>query len=106
MITLYSARKIITMNPARPTATHLAVQDGRFLGAGTLAELAGWGPHVIDHTFADKVLMPGLVEGHSHLMAGSLWRYAYCGYFEVRDPDGRAVLTRSRSARLQRWAPK
>ena len=27
--TIYAARKIITMNPARPTATHVAVRDGR-----------------------------------------------------------------------------
>jgi predicted amidohydrolase YtcJ len=36
------------------------------------------------------VLMPGLVEGHSHLMAGSLWRFPYCGYFAAKDPDGQA----------------
>ncbi len=43
--TLYRARKIITMNPARPSATHVAVRDGRILGVGTADELAGWGPH-------------------------------------------------------------
>ncbi|MEO7851924.1 MAG: amidohydrolase [Rubrivivax sp.] len=86
--TLYRAKKIITMNPARPTATHVAVRDGRILGAGTADELAGWGPHDVDERFADKVLMPGLVEGHSHLMEGAFWRFVYCGYFDRRDPDG------------------
>lgn len=89
--TVYAARQILTMNPARPTATHVAVRDGRILGVGPLAELAGWGPHVLDTRFADCVLMPGLVEGHSHLMAGTLWRHAYCGCFDVTDPDGRRV---------------
>ena len=37
----------------------------------------------LDARFADKVLMPGFVEAHAHLMAGALWRYAYCGYFDV-----------------------
>jgi len=87
--TIYRARRILTLNPARPEATHVAVRDGRILGAGTLDELAGWGPHTLDDRFADQVLMPGLVEGHSHLMAGTLWRYAYCGFFDVVDPDGR-----------------
>ena len=87
--TLYSARKIITMNPSRPTATHVAVREGRILGVGSLEELKGWGPHELDDRFADKVLMPGLVEAHAHLMAGGLWRYTYCGYFDLRDPDGR-----------------
>jgi len=87
--TIYSARKIITMNASRPNATHVAVRDGRILGAGSIEELKGWGPHELDDRFADKVLMPGLVEAHAHLMAGGLWRYTYCGYFDLRDPDGR-----------------
>ena len=87
--TIFSARKIITMNASRPTATHVAVRDGRILGVGSLEELKGWGPHGVDDRFADKVLLPGLVEAHAHLMAGGLWRYTYCGYFDLRDPDGR-----------------
>ena len=90
-ITIFAARRIITMNPARPMATHVAVREGRILGVGPLAELAGWGPHTLDERFADRVLMPGLVEGHSHLMAGTLWRHAYCGCFDATDPDGRRV---------------
>jgi len=87
-MTVYRARRILTMNPSRPEATHVAVRDGRILGVGSLDELAGWGPHTLDERFADLFLMPGLVEGHSHLMAGSLWRHVYCGWFDVRDPDG------------------
>jgi predicted amidohydrolase YtcJ len=90
-ITIYPARKIITMNRSRPEATHVAVRDGRILGVGSLDELRGWGTAELDERFSDKVLMPGLVEGHSHLMAGALWRYTYCGYFDVGDPDGRQV---------------
>ena len=87
--TIYPARKVITMNPARPRATHVAVRDGRILGAGALDELAGWGEYRLDERFADKVLMPGLVEGHSHVMEGSLWAYVYCGFFDRMDPEGR-----------------
>ncbi|MCY3754077.1 MAG: amidohydrolase [Alphaproteobacteria bacterium] len=77
------------MNPARAHATHVAVRDGRILGAGTLDELAGWGEYRLDERFAGKVLMPGLVEGHSHVMEGSLWAYVYCGFFDRMDPEGR-----------------
>jgi predicted amidohydrolase YtcJ len=77
------------MNPARPTATHVAVRDGKIVGAGSLEELAGWGDCTLDEQFSDKVLMPGLVEGHSHTMEGMLWRYAYCGFFDRMDPDGK-----------------
>ncbi len=89
MTTIYTARKIITMNPNRPIASHVAVRDGRILGAGTLEELAGWGDYTLDDRFADLVLMPGLVEGHSHTMEGTFWRYVYSGYFDRRDPDGK-----------------
>jgi predicted amidohydrolase YtcJ len=88
-ITVFEARKILTMHPARPVATHVAVREGRILGAGSLAELAGWGPHRLDRRFAGQVLMPGLVEAHSHLMAGVFWRFVYCGYFDAVDPAGR-----------------
>ena len=104
---VYRARRILTMNPARPEATHVAVRDGRILGAGTLEELAGWGAHALDERFADRVLMPGFVEGHSHAMEGSFWRHVYCGYFDRMDPAGKtwpglksvdAVLERLRAA--------
>lgn len=87
--TIYQARRILTMNPARPDASHVAVRDGRILGAGTLEELASWGPYTLDTRFANMVLMPGLIEAHSHAMAGSLWRHVYCGCFDVTDPQGR-----------------
>ena len=77
------------MNPSRPEATHVAVRDGRILGVGPLDELAGWGPHRLDERFADKVLIPGLVEGHSHVSEGTFWRYLYLGRFDRMDPGGK-----------------
>ncbi len=86
---VFEARRVLTMNPARPQVTHVAVRDGRVLGAGALEELAGWGPHRLDRRFADAVLMPGLVEGHSHLMAGGLWQFPFVGFHARTAPDGR-----------------
>ncbi|SDE70493.1 amidohydrolase [Ruegeria marina] len=87
--TIFSARKIITMNPNRPVVSHVAVRDGRILGAGTLEELAGWGEYTLDDRFADLVIMPGLVEGHAHTMEGALWSFTYVGWFDRMDPDGK-----------------
>lgn len=87
--TIYSARKILTMNPNQPVVSHVAVRDGRILGAGALSDLEGWGDYTLDDRFADKVLMPGLIEGHAHTMEGTLWRYAYVGWFDRMDPDGK-----------------
>ena len=88
-ITIFRARRVLTMNPARPEATHVAVRDGRILGAGPLEELAGWGTYTLDESFADKVLMPGFVEGHSHAAEGTFWRYTYLGRFDRMDPEGK-----------------
>jgi len=89
LTTIYSARKVITMNPARPQVTHVAVRDGRILGAGSLSELKGFGEYTLDERFADKILMPGMVEGHSHAVEGKWWRYVYCGFHERMDPHGK-----------------
>ncbi len=77
------------MNPRQPTASHLAVRDGRILGVGSLAELTAWGPATLDERFAHKVLMPGFVEGHCHLKEGSMWDWTYTGWFDRRDPQGK-----------------
>lgn len=87
-ITVYSARKIITMNPMQPEATHVAVRDGRILAVGDLARCAAWGDYALDERFADQVLMPGLIEGHCHLKEGSMWDWTYTGWFDRRDPQG------------------
>jgi predicted amidohydrolase YtcJ len=89
MTTIFSARKIITMNPSRPQATHVAVRDGRILGVGSLPELESWGDYTLDEKFKNKVIMPGLVEGHSHAMEGTLWKYTYVGFFDRMDPHGK-----------------
>jgi len=88
--TIYAAKKIITMNPSRPEASHVAVRDGRILAVGSFDEVSSWGEHVTDDRFADKILMPGFVEGHAHAMEGSLWSKVYCGWFDRSDPHGRS----------------
>jgi predicted amidohydrolase YtcJ len=87
--TVFSARKIITMNPMQPEATHLAVRDGRVLAVGELARMREWGAFELDERFAGQVLMPGLVEGHSHLMAGGLWQFPFVGFHARTAPDGK-----------------
>lgn len=90
MITIFETRKVLTMNPSNPVATHVAIRDGRILGAGSYEDLAGWGPHKLVDDFRDRVLLPGFVEGHSHAAEGVFWEFIYCGSFERTDPDGLA----------------
>ena len=87
-ITIYEARKIITMNPANPEGTHVAVRDGKILGVGSLEEVAGWGAHDLDTSFKDHVIIPGFIEAHAHIMAGGMMLLPYLGYFDRKLADG------------------
>jgi predicted amidohydrolase YtcJ len=89
--TIFSARRIVTMNPARPQATHVAVRDGRILMTGSLEDMRTLPDAAIDARFANKILLPGFVEGHAHVMEGTLWSAPYVGAFERRAPDGKRI---------------
>ncbi|MBU6500134.1 MAG: amidohydrolase, partial [Rhodospirillales bacterium] len=80
-VRVFAARRIVTMNASVPAATHGAVREGRILGLGTAADMAAFRPTALDDRFADKVLVPGFVEGHSHAAEGLMWRNLYVGYF-------------------------
>jgi predicted amidohydrolase YtcJ len=87
-ITVYPARHIHTMNPSQPSGGCLAVKDGCVLSLASLDQIKGFGDVVIDERFADKVLVPGFVEGHSHALEGAIWDYLYLGWFDRLAPDG------------------
>jgi len=87
-IRVFRARKIITMDPAQPEASHVAVRDGCILGLGDVSCGDAWGTVTHDDRLADAVLLPGFVEGHAHLMAGAMWAYTYVGFHDRIDPDG------------------
>ena len=88
-ITVFVAKKIITMNSYLAEATHVAVRDGRILGVGNLQQMEQFGSYTLDKQFADKVLMPGFVEGHCHAKEGGIWEHAYVGFQDRYDPNGK-----------------
>lgn len=68
-LVVYTAKKIITMEPALPEASAVAVADGRIVAVGSLESLQPWleGREVaIDNRLQDKVLMPGFIDPHVH----------------------------------------
>ena len=86
---IFEAKNIITMNPSKPMATHVAVNGDKIIAVGSLEEAMAWGPYKVDKTFSDKCLMPGFVEGHSHSMEGTFWKKTYCGFLDRKDPQGK-----------------
>lgn len=69
--TVFTARRVITMDPDRPAATAVAVSDGRVTAVGTAADLGGLEGVVVDDSFADAVLCPGLIDQHLHPILGA-----------------------------------
>ena len=69
-VTVYSGGDILTMAGAETAyAEALAVRDGKILAVGTRAEVAkaaGAGATQVD--LAGKTLVPGFIDGHSHLL--------------------------------------
>ena len=98
-ITVFPARKVITMDPGRPVAQAIAVMDGKVLTTGTLASMRPWlsrHEYTVDETLADKVILPGLIDPHTHFaMSSGFLALHYIGPIESPGPHGMnpALLT-------------
>lgn len=92
LVTVFPARKVITMDPGRPVAEAVAVMDGRVLSTGTLDSMKPWlrrHEHVIDDTLRDKVVMPGLIDPHTHFaLSGGYLALLYVGPIDSPSPVG------------------
>jgi hypothetical protein len=77
------------MDPENPSASAVAVREGRILAVGEKDDLSFWirnspfGPCRVDPRFQDMVLMPGLVDAHTHLEIQAL---IYSGHFTAQIP--------------------
>jgi predicted amidohydrolase YtcJ len=93
--TVFRAGAVVTMDPGAPRAEAVAVLGDRIRAVGSyddvVAELrAGGVDHTVDDSFANSVMLPGLIEAHCHAaQLGVLWREVYVGAFDRLGPDGR-----------------
>ena len=91
-ITVFVARRVRTMDPGRPVAEAVAVRDGRIVSTGTLASMQPWlsrHPYRIDDTLKDKVILPGLIDPHTHFtMSAGYLALHYIGPIESPGPQG------------------
>ena len=92
IITVFVARRVRTMDPGRPLAEAVAVMDGRVLSTGTLESMRPWlsrHEHVIDRTLEDKVILPGLIDPHTHFsISAGYMALVYVGPIESPGPTG------------------
>lgn len=91
-LTVLVAKKVVTMDPALPDATAVAIADGRIISVGSLDDLKPWlsrYPHTIDRRFANDVIYPGFVEPHGHpLIGGTTFTRPPLTYLPLPSPYG------------------
>ncbi len=91
-ITVFKARKVHTMDPGRPVAEAVAVMDGKVVSTGTIESMRPWlsrHEHTIDDTLAGKILLPGLIDPHTHFtMSSGYLMLHYIGPIESPGPHG------------------
>jgi hypothetical protein len=74
-VTVYTAKKILTMERSNPEATAVAVAGKRILAVGSYEEVkAALGDRQFDvnDTFKSKVILPGFIDQHLHPFLGAL----------------------------------
>ena len=91
-VTVFTARKVRTMDPGRPEVSAVAVLDGKVLATGSLQSMQPWLEHydvTVDDTFKDKVILPGFIEPHSHCwMSAGFMALHFVGPLASPSPTG------------------
>ncbi len=100
MTTIYSARWVLPM--ATPAIEHgaVAVDGALIVGVGNAAEIAAQFPDARIEGFGQSVILPGLINTHTHLELTALR-----GYLENEESDFFAWLRKLTLARLERMTP-
>src|SRR5260370_34280218 len=71
--TILFTGRVATRDPARPSATAVAIDDGRFAAVGDDREiLALRTPATVAIDLHRRSVIPGLIDSHTHLIRGGL----------------------------------
>lgn len=102
-VTLYQTTAI-TADPSQPSATGVAIRDGRITAVGDFDalqdQLRG---AIIDDRYADQFLLPGLIDPHVHMTLGAMMYGAeMVPPWDVPMADGAVTGLKSREALLAR----
>lgn len=107
-VVIYTAKEIVTLDPAKPTAQAVAVVGGRILGTGSLEDVkaaVGKQPYTVNTTFANQVIVPGFIAQHDHPLLAALTMTSTI--IAIEDwvlPQGTSKAAKNRGEYLKRLA--
>ncbi len=100
MTTIYSARWVLPVSAAAIENGAVAVEGQRIAGVGSEPEIVAKFPAAKIEALGEAVILPGLVNTHTHLELTALR-----GYLEKEENDFFAWLRKLTIARLERMTP-
>ena len=107
-IVIYTAKEVVTLDSAKPTAQAVAVVGDRILAVGLLDELkaaAGTQPYTVNGMFASHVIVPGLIAQHDHpFLAGLTMTSEIIAIEDWVLPQGTSKAAKNREEYLKRLA--
>lgn len=89
-VTIYSAKSVVTVDASNPSATAVAVRDGKVVALGSKETLAAeYSGAVIDPVFANQVIVPGLIDPHIHMILGAMmYSQHFAPPWDLQSPTG------------------
>jgi cytosine/adenosine deaminase-related metal-dependent hydrolase len=100
MTTIYSARWVLPISAAAIEHGAVAVEEQLIAGVGPESEIVAKFPAARIESLGEAVILPGLVNAHTHLELTALR-----GYLEKEETDFFAWLRKLTVARLERMTP-
>lgn len=104
--TVFVDANIYTLDPDRPRAEALAIQDGRILAIGSRDEvLAGRGDDIETVALEGRTVLPGLIDAHCHMAGLGSFALGRLDLSATRSFDEllAAVAERAKAARPGEW---
>lgn len=104
-LTVYTAKNFITMEPAIPNATAVAVANGKIVSVGSLESLKPWTekyPTTFDQSLKNKIVMPGFIDPHIHpSLPAILTLFPFISPEEWQLPTGKFVAAKNNNEYLK-----
>lgn len=105
-VTIYTANAVVTVESEMPQAEVVAVRDGKIVGVGSSIDLMSqYKGATQDDTFADQVIVPGLIDPHVHMILGAMmYAKPFAPPWDLQSPTGDVKGVPDRESFLARVA--